>query len=186
MACYAHPGQQWTFYEIDPLVERMARDPSLFTYLRDCPGDYDVVLGDARFSLVQVEDASYGVIVGDVFNSDAIPVHLLTREAIDLYFRKLARNGVLATHISNRYLNLEPVLGDLARDRGLECYAQSDTETQGIPHKEASWWVAMAREEADLGSLSNDARWHPCASNPNSKDVWTDDFSNLIGTFYRR
>ncbi len=183
MACYAQPGQQMTFYEIDPLVERIARDPSLFTYLRDCPGAYNVVLGDARLSLADAEDASYGVIVGDVFNSDAIPVHLLTREAVTLYFRKLTRNGVLAMHISNRYLNLEPVLGDLARDKGLECYAQSDTETEGIPHKEASRWVAMAREEADLGNLRDDGRWHPCANDPNSNDVWTDDFSNLIGTF---
>jgi hypothetical protein len=183
MACYAQPGQQMTFYEIDPLVERIARDPSLFTYLRDCPGEYNVVLGDGRLSLADAEDASYGVIVGDVFNSDAIPVHLLTREAVALYFRKLTRNGVLAMHISNRYLNLEPVLGDLARDRGLECYAQSDIETEGIPHKEASRWVAMAREEADLGNLRDDGRWHPCASDPNSNDVWTDDFSNLIGTF---
>ncbi len=186
MACYAQPGQQWTFYEIDPLIEGIARDPSLFTYLRDCPGEYEVVLGDARLSLRDAEDRSYGVIVGDVFNSDAIPVHLLTREAIDLYFRKLARNGVLAMHISNRYLNLEPVLGDLARDRGLECYAQSDMETEGVPHKEASRWVAMAREEGDLGSLPDDGRWQPCASNPNSNDVWTDDFSNLIGTFDQR
>jgi hypothetical protein len=183
MACYAQPGQQWTFYEIDPLVEGIARDPSLFTYLRDCPGEYHVVLGDARLSLRDAEDASYGVIVGDVFNSDAIPVHLITREATDLYFQKLARNGILAMHISNRYLNLEPVLGDLARDRGLECYAQSDMETEGIPHKEASRWVAMAREKTDLGSLPDDGRWHPCTSNPSLNSVWTDDFSNLLGAF---
>jgi hypothetical protein len=123
------------------------------------------------------------MIVSDVFNSDAIPVHLMTREAIDLYFRKLARNGILAMHISNRYLDLEPVLGNLARDRGLECYAQSDTEAEDPPYKEASRWVAMAREKADLGSLPNDERWHPCATNPSSNDVWTDDFSNLIGAF---
>jgi hypothetical protein len=186
MACYAQPDQQWTFYEIDPLVEGIARDPNLFTYLRDCPGEYDVVLGDARLSLRDAEDASYGVIVGDVFSSDAIPVHLLTQEAIDLYFRKLASNGVLAMHISNRYLNLEPVLGDLARDKGLECYAQSDTDIDDVPHKEASWWVAMARAEADLGSLPDDGRWQPCASNPDSSEVWTDDFSNLIGSFEQR
>ena len=186
MACYAQPGQQWTFYEIDPLVEGIARDPGLFTYLRDCPGEYDVVLGDARLSLVDAEDASYGVIVGDVFSSDAIPVHLLTREAIDLYSQKLASNGVLAMHISNRYLDLEPVLGDLGRDRGLVCYAQSDTEAESSLYKEASRWVAMAREKADLGSLPDDERWQPCASNPSSDEVWTDDFSNLISTFKQR
>jgi hypothetical protein len=186
MACYAQPGQQWTFYEIDPLVEGVARDPGLFTYLRDCPGEHDVVLGDARLSLEDAEEASYGVIVGDVFSSDAIPVHLMTREAIDLYLDKLREDGVLAMHISNRYLNLEPVLGDLAQNRGLHCYAQSDMEVEDVPHKEASRWVAMAREDGDLGGLPGDARWQPCASNPNSDDVWTDDFSNLIGTFDAR
>ncbi|MBV9453126.1 MAG: fused MFS/spermidine synthase, partial [Rubrobacter sp.] len=96
MACYAQPGQQMTFYEIDPLIEQMARNPNLFTYLRDCPGDINVVLGDARLSLEHAADRQYGVIVADAFSSDAVPVHLLTREALDIYLSKLRSDGVMA------------------------------------------------------------------------------------------
>jgi hypothetical protein len=185
MACYNAPGQQWDFYEIDPLIERIARDPNLFTYLRDCPGETEVILGDARLSLRDTApDGEYGMIVADAFSSDAIPVHLLTREAIDLYLDKLREDGVLAIHISNRHLALEPVLGDLARDRQLTCYAQFDGETEDFPGKSPAHWVAMAREPGDLGSVPNDGRWLPCETSPDpEEDVWTDDFSNLLSTF---
>ncbi|MDQ3965508.1 MAG: fused MFS/spermidine synthase, partial [Actinomycetota bacterium] len=183
MACYTQPGQQMTFYEIDPLVEGIARDPNLFTYLRDCLGEFDVVLGDGRLSISNAEDASYGMIVGEAFSSDAIPVHLMTREAIDLYLSKLTSNGVLVFNVSNRHLALEPVLGNIARDKGLACYGQFDGEIEGIPFKLASHFVVMAREEADLGSVPNDQRWQPCETTPDSDNVWTDDFSNLLSTF---
>ena len=93
MSCYTEPGHQITYYEIDPVVEEIARNEQLFTYLRDCPGEYDVVLGDARLRLAEAEGASYGIIIGEAFSSDAIPVHMLTREAIDLYLDKLNENG---------------------------------------------------------------------------------------------
>jgi hypothetical protein len=182
MACYNKPGQQLTFYEIDPLVERIARNTKLFTYLRDCPGETNVVLGDARLSLANAPDKGYGVIVTDAFSSDAIPVHLMTREAIDLYFQKLQSDGVLAMHISNRHLDLEPVLGNVAQDAGLACRAQFDGETQGEPGKFPSNWVVMARQEDDLANLANKGRWQPCRTYP-AWGVWTDDFSNLISTF---
>jgi hypothetical protein len=182
MACYNKPGQQLTFYEIDPLIEKIARNTNLFTYLRDCPGETNVVLGDARLSLVDAPDSEYGIIVADAFSSDAIPVHLMTREAIDLYFRKLQSDGVLAMHISNRHLELEPVLGNVAQDAGLVCRAQFDEDTQSSPGKFAAHWVVMARQEADLGSIANDGRWQACAQQPDS-GVWTDDFSNLLSTF---
>ena len=124
------------------------------------------------------------MIVGDAFSSDAVPVHLLTREAIDLYLSKLKSDGILAMHISNRHLELEPVLGDLAQDRELTCYAQFDGQTEGIPGKFGSNWVVMARQNADLGSVPTDGRWQPCATSPDpEEDVWTDDFSNLLSTF---
>ncbi len=186
MACYAQPGQQWDFYEIDPLVESIARNPDLFTYLRDCPGEYDVVLGDARLKLAEAPDEEYGMVIGEAFSSDAIPVHLLTREATDMFFDKLTDNGVLVHHISNRHLELEPVVGDLARDRGLVCYAQFDTVTEGIPYKLASHFTVLARDAADLGGVPSDPRWQPCATNPETDRVWTDDFSNLLSTFQWR
>jgi spermidine synthase len=184
MACHAKPGERWTFYEIDPLVEKIARDSNLFTYLRDCPGESEVILGDARLSLREAPDGEYGVIVSDVFSSDAIPAHLMTREAIDLYFQKLISDGVLAFHISNRHLKLEPVLGDLAQDGELVCYTQFDENTENVPYKFGSRWVAVARDASDLGSLPDDPRWSPCVTSPSGADyAWTDDFSNLLSTF---
>ena len=118
-AGYAQPGQRWTFYEIDPTVERIARDPRYFTLLRDCAPQAQVILGDARISLAREPDGTHDLIILDAFSSDAIPVHLLTREALDLYFRKLSPHGVLAFHISNRYFDLRPVLSRLARDAQL-------------------------------------------------------------------
>ena len=182
MACYNRPGQQLDFYEIDPLIERVARNENLFTYLRDCPGEFNVNLGDARLSLGEVPDGSYGVIVGDAFSSDAIPVHLITREALDLYFSKLQSNGVVALHISNRHLELEPVLGNLAQDSGLACRAQLDTHIADAPGKFVSHWVVMARQEDHLAGIAEDERWMPCATAP-SQSVWTDDYSNLLSTF---
>ena len=120
LAPYARPGQAWTFYELDPAVEAIARDASLFTYLRDCPAaSVDVVLGDARLRLADAPDGSLDLIVLDAFSSDAIPVHLLTREALTLYLSKRAPAGVIAYHISTRHLDLEPILGALASERGL-------------------------------------------------------------------
>ena len=170
MACYASPGERWTFYEIDPTVERIARDPRLFTFLRDCPGRFDVVLGDARLSLSRAAGPRYGLFVLDAFSSDAIPTHLLTREALALYRSKLRERGVLAFHISNNYLDLEPVLGNLASDGGLVCVAQQGS---------TSHWVAMAQRRSDLGAAGVDARWRDCRRAPDSA-VWTDDFSNLV------
>ncbi len=173
MACYAGGGERWTFYEIDPTVERIARNPRLFTFLRDCPGRYDVVLGDARLSLSRDAGRRYGLFVLDAFTSDAIPTHLLTREALALYRSRLRERGVLAFHISNKYLDLEPVLGNLATDGGLVCVAQ-----QGA----TSHWVAMAQRRSDLAVAGVDARWHDCRRARGSA-VWTDDFSNLVGAF---
>jgi tryptophan-rich sensory protein len=188
MSCYAEPGQRWTYYEIDPLVERIARNENLFTYLRDCPGEYDVEIGDARLKLSEAGDGSYGMVIGEAFSSDAIPVHMLTREATDMYFEKLNENGVLVHHISNRHLELEPVVGDLARDRGLTCYQSyddlSDTQPSATsPYKLAAHFTVLARDEADLGSVPDDPRWAPCATNDDTDKVWTDDYSNILSTF---
>ena len=183
MFCYSKPEQSWDFYEIDPAVEEIARNDNLFTYLRDCPGEEEVILGDARLRLAEAPDGEYGMIVGDAFSSDAIPVHLVTREALDLYLSKLQSDGSVVFHISNRHLTLEPVIGDLARDAGLVCYSQYDGDTEGVLFKQASHWVAMARDEDDLGDVPDDPRWQPCEANPEADKVWTDDFSNLLSTF---
>ncbi len=110
LACYAEPGQRWTFYEIDPAVERVARRPDYFTFLEDCrASSLEVILGDARLRLRDAPEHGYALIVLDAFSSDAIPSHLLTREARELYQRKLATGGMIAFHISNSFLDLAPV-----------------------------------------------------------------------------
>jgi len=180
IGCYSKPGERWTFYEIDPTIERIARDPRLFNYLSVCRGELDVVLGDARLSLVNADDRGYGLLVADAFSSDSLPVHLLTREALALYRSKLNDRGMLAFNVSNRYLALEPVLGNLARDAGLACVAQRDRRSahDGAPGTDASDWVVMAKRTGDLAAVTSGAGWHDCARGPGG--VWTDDFSNLV------
>jgi hypothetical protein len=183
LACYGEPGQRFTFYEIDPAVQRIASDPRYFTFLRLCAPRIQVVLGDARRSLVSAPDGHYGLIVLDAFSSDAIPVHLLTREALMLYLQKLAKDGILAFHISNRHLDLQPVLDDLARDEGLIGLAQHDlhlTSVEMASGKAKSQWVALARRWEDLGRLADDPRWSRLGRRPHAV-AWSDDFSNLLG-----
>jgi hypothetical protein len=182
VGCYSKPGERWTFYEIDPTVERIARDPRFFTYLRVCRGDFDVVLGDARLKLTGAADRSYGLIMADAFSSDAVPIHLITREALALYRSKLDEHGIVAFNVSNNYVGLEPVLGNLALDARMACVAQRDrrSATDGVPETDASDWVVMARNTRDLRRVASDHRWHDCRRSPGSAP-WTDDYSNLLG-----
>ena len=182
MACLSRPGDRWTFFEIDASVERIARSGELFSFLRDCRGTFDVVLGDGRRSIERRPQGAFGLIVLDAFSSDAIPVHLLTRQALQIYESKLLPNGVMAFHVSNRYLDLEPVLGNLARATGLTCYGQRDTNVTARHYmKTRSHWVTMARAPADLGAVVRDRRWHPCARDAGERP-WSDDYANVLGT----
>ncbi|HYP02465.1 MAG TPA: hypothetical protein VER76_19900, partial [Pyrinomonadaceae bacterium] len=127
--------------------------------------------------------AHYGLIVLDAFSSDAIPVHLMTVEALDLYLSKLATGGLLAFHISNRGLDLHPVVADLARARGLVCLSFDDTARNQPGGKEPSQWVVMARRPEDVATLAADtARWRTLEGRPERR-VWTDDFSNIVSIF---
>ena len=182
MACYVQPGESLTFYEIDPVVKRIATNPRYFTFLSQCAPDAGIVLGDARLKLRQAPDGSYDLIVLDAFSGDMIPMHLLTREALALYVRKLASGGMIAFHISNLYLDLAPTLGAQARDAGLECLMADDTnvsQAQIDTGKFPSRWMIMARSRADLGALATDPRWKT-AKVPAGTQVWTDDYSNLL------
>jgi spermidine synthase len=184
MAAYAEPDERWTFYEIDPAVARIARDPAYFTFLPDCrAATLAVVLGDARLRLRDAPAHDYGLIVLDAFSSDAIPLHLMTREALALYRAKLANGGLIAFHISNRFLDLSPVLAALARDAGWICRVRTDTvltsaEVQAGKH--GSIWAVLAARAEDLGELAEDPRWQAPPLRPGAA-VWTDDFSNVVG-----
>jgi hypothetical protein len=180
MAAYGHPGERITFYEIDPHVEQIARDPRYFTYLSDCRARTEVILGDARLSLVDGPPRRFDLLVLDVFSSDSVPIHLITREAMQLYLRRLANHGLLAIHISGRYLNLEPVLGKLAQDAHLAARVCEDTNVRAGPMRWASVWAAMARQVDDLGQLAADPAWRPLQVD--TGPAWTDDFSNVVKT----
>jgi len=179
MACYGRAGQDWTFYELDPVVARIAADARDFTFLRDCPARARVVLGDARLSLSDEPDARFGWLVVDAFNSDAIPTHLLTREALALYLAKLAPDGLLAFHVTNHFLDLEPVLAAVARDSGLAILAGHDEAAEGPAEKFASDWIVMARSPAQLEALRRDPRWRPARGA--ERPAWTDDYSDVFG-----
>ncbi len=180
LASYARHGQRWTFYEIDPEVERIARTSAYFTFLDACADGCRVVLGDARLSLARARPGQFDLIVLDAFSSDAIPVHLLTHEALALYLSRLAPGGALAFHISNGHLALGPVVAGLAASHHLVAVERIDRRTPDWPQgKSESQWVIIGRSVDELGSLNRDPEWTPLVATP-STPRWTDDFSNIL------
>jgi hypothetical protein len=178
IAAYGEPGQRFTFYEIDPEVVRIARDPALFTYLTDSKAAVDVITGDARLKLADAAPGRFGLILVDAFSSDAIPVHLLTREAIALYLDKLAPDGILALHISNRYLALHGLCARLAQDAGLVGRFRGWTGFDGWG-RVSTRWVVLARSREALGKLAGHADWRAIPGGEGAP-LWTDEFSNLV------
>ena len=182
LVAYARPGDQWTAYEIDPVVDRLARDPKWFTYIHDAPVELRTVLGDGRLSLAADTAQTYDVLVLDAYSSDAIPVHLLTREALRLYVARLAPGGVMAFNLSNRHLDLRPVVAALAKDQGLVCRLHDDldvTAEQFVAGRFPARVAVVARTLADLGGIARDPRW----IEPRTRaglELWTDDYSSLL------
>ncbi len=176
-SCYMTPSESITFFEIDPLVERIARDSRYFTYMSQCPGTKKVVLGDARLTLSSVPPASFDVMVVDAFSSDAIPMHLLTREAFEIYRRTLTPSGVLLIHISNRYIDLQPVALGSADFPGYSTLVFYDEPTAS-QIKEGhffSKWIALA--PAARAQELQDQGWRPAEGKTVS---WTDERSSLF------
>ena len=183
-AAYARAGEAWTFYEIDPQVVDIARDPRLFTYLSACAGVRPaVVLGDARLRLREAADGAYDLIVLDAFSSDAVPAHLMTREALALYLSKLAPGGVIAFHVSNRALQLERVAGGIAAEARLAARIFDDGRQGGESGHDPSTWVAVARSGEDFGPLASDTNWPEFDPAVYELEVWRDDFSDVLGVF---
>ncbi len=163
---------------------RDARDPRYFSFLADCAPDAKIVLGDGRLKLAAAPDATYRLLVLDAFGSDSIPVHLLTRQAFDLYLKKLQPGGLLLLHLSNRNVGLLPAVARLAADRGLT------GREQFFPGQEpasalisSSEWAVVARNESDLGALAADARWRPFPDTP-GMPVWTDDYVDILSVIH--
>ncbi|MEW4449324.1 fused MFS/spermidine synthase [Qipengyuania sp. JC766] len=178
LACYRKPGQEWTFFEIDPAVVEYSREGS-FTYIRDCAPDADILVGDARVVLEDLPDGSFDMLVVDAFSSDAIPLHLMTAEAFAVYRAKLAPDGVLLAHISNRYLDLEPMVAALARETGMRAAIRKAPQDRlrGIS---ASYWVALSADPASLQQVidARDLEWTDLPAP--AKTVWTDDFASIL------
>jgi hypothetical protein len=183
-AAYARAGESWTFYEIDPAVVRLARRPEFFTYLSACAAaPVEIVEGDARLRLRESPEGAYDLIALDAFSSDAVPAHLLTREALALYLSKLTPSGVLAFHVSNRSLELERVVGGLASDARLHARVYDDRRRDAESGLDPSTWVVVARDPADLGALATDPRWLPLDASTRRLVLWRDDFSDILGVF---
>jgi spermidine synthase len=180
LGCYARPGQSWVFHEIDPVDERIARDDRFFHFLAECGESPRIVLGDARLTLQLVPDRFYDVLVIDAFSSDSIPVHLLTREALALYHKKLAPAGVMLFHISNRYLELTPVLAALAADAGAP--ARHLRDRPAGPDSTAHFQtevVAVGAIGGNLDFLTADFGWEPMPLALRSA-LWTDQRSDIV------
>jgi hypothetical protein len=181
LGCYAQPGQDWMFYEIDPLVERVARDSRYFHLLAECGNDPRVILGDARQTLANAPDGSYDVMVLDAFTSDTIPIHLLTREALALYLRKLAPGGRIIFHLSSRNFDLRPVISALANDAGLPSRAMLYRPPEGPASlRRLEVLVAVvAGRGGDLNDVDPADGW---AKLPPAEPwaAWTDQRSDLL------
>ncbi len=187
IGAYSQPGQEMTFYEIDPAVERVARDSRYFTFLDDSPARTSVVIGDARLAMKHAPRHAYDSIFLDAFSSGSIPTHLLTEEAMTIYTDKLTEDGFLIFQISNRYLDLEPVLANLAHTAGMTGTIRKDLEIgqdEEMDMKVASVWTVMTRQPKRLETLTGDPRWKPL-SNPRNIPLWTDDYSNILRVLKR-
>ncbi len=184
LACQTRPGDTLRYYEIDPAVERIARDPKRFTYISACMPDMPVVIGDARLTLVDAPDGAYDVLVVDAFSSDAIPTHLLTQEAMAIYARKIAPDGLILMHVTNRHMTLAPVVAGVAQANGLVARTNDADDFDEAARKYASTVVAVARRDEDMGALTRSGDWIVQEPNP-GEWVWTDDYSNVIGAMIR-
>jgi hypothetical protein len=187
MTCRAKPGDTVTFYEIDPEVIRVARDPKLFSYISECGPRTEIVQGDARLTLSDAPAKAYDLIFIDAFLGAAIPVHLLTREAMAMYFTKLDPRGIVAVHVSNRNLELASVVAGVASANGATArhYRGGDVQESIHENKWVPKVVAVARAEEDFGVLAKSAYW-PVIDRDPAQQVWSDDYSNVLGALLRK
>lgn len=176
IAAHGRPGQAMTFFEIDPEIVDLAKNPRLFSYLADSRADVETVVGDGRLRVAEYPRRSFDVIVLDAFSSDSIPVHLLTREAMRLYASRLSEDGVIMVHISNRVFDLRPVLASTAAGLGWQA-ALGDEEGRD-PGATRSQWVALSADTDLIAHLAAQPDW--TALEPSTAVVWTDDYSSIL------
>ncbi len=186
LACYKRPGEHWTFFEIDREVVRIARDQHYFHFLSACAPDAEIVLGDARLTLLK-SSQRYDLIVLDAFSSDAIPIHLLTREAFAGYRTRLAPHGVIAVHVSNRHMELASVVAAVGAADGLLAYEKQDSAAGNFikDYRANAEVVSLARDIGELGDLPSRHGWRSLTPLPGVA-AWTDDYSDVLHAILRK
>jgi hypothetical protein len=185
LACTAAPGETWKFFEIDQSMVDTARDPRYFTYIKNCEPDLKPVIGDARLTFAREPDGIYDLIIVDAYSSDAIPIHLATKEAMAIYKDKLGPQGAVLMHVSNRHLELASVVVGIADANGLKSWVYNEDSGRDGEYIFSTNVVVSARDDADVGELASSEPWEETDANA-SQRVWTDDYCNVLGAVYRR
>jgi len=185
LVCAAEPGEDWKFFEIDQTMVDTARDPKYFTYIQSCQPDLKPVIGDARLTFAREPDGVYDLIIVDAYSSDAIPIHLATEEAMEIYKSKLAPHGAVVMHVSNRHLELSSVVVGIADANDMKSWVYSEDSGRDNEYIFSTSVVASARDEADVGKLASSGQWAMTEAEDNQR-VWTDDYSNVLGAVWRR
>jgi hypothetical protein len=185
LTCAGEPGESWKFFEIDQTMVDTARDPKYFSYIQHCAPDVKPVIGDARLTFAKEPDGFYDLIIVDAYSSDAIPIHLATEEAMAIYKAKLAPQGAVVMHVSNRHLDLESVVVGIADANDLKSWVYNEDSGRDGEYIFATDVVVSAREDADVGKLASSDKWTETEPTEGER-VWTDDYSNILGAVYRR
>jgi hypothetical protein len=185
LTCASQPGENWRFFEIDQSMVDTARDPKYFTFIQSCEPNLKPVIGDARLTFAREPDGAYDLIIVDAYSSDAIPIHLATREAMKIYKDKLAPHGAVVMHVSNRHLELASVVVGIADANDLKSWVYNEDSGRDDEYIFATNVVVSARDNADVGTLASSEKW--ALTDPTEgQRVWTDDYSNILGAVWRR
>ncbi|MTV15602.1 MULTISPECIES: fused MFS/spermidine synthase [Bradyrhizobium] len=185
LTCASAPGEDWRFFEIDQSMVDTARDPKYFTYIQNCEPNLKPVIGDARLTFAKEPDGVYDLIIVDAYSSDAIPIHLATEEAMAIYKEKLAPQGAVVMHVSNRHLELASVVVGIADANDMKSWVYSEDSGRDNEYIFSTSVVVSAREEEDVGKLASSDVWTETEADEKQR-VWTDDYSNVLGAVYRR
>ena len=185
LTCASEPGEDWKFFEIDQSMVDTARDPKYFTYIQNCEPNLKPVIGDARLTFAREPDGIYDLIIVDAYSSDAIPIHLATEEAMAIYKKKLAPQGAVVMHVSNRHLELSSVVVGIADANDMKSWVYDEDSGRDNEYIFSTSVVVSAREEADVGKLASSDVWAETEADEKQR-VWTDDYSNVLGAVWRR
>jgi hypothetical protein len=185
LTCAAEPGETWKFFEIDQSMVDTARDPRYFTYIESCEPDLAPVIGDARLTFAREAEGTYDLIIVDAYSSDAIPIHLATKEAMKVYKDRLSPQGAVLMHVSNRHLELSSVVVGIAEANELKSWVYSEDSGRDSEYIFSTSVVVSARREADVGKLASSDEWAETEADEKQR-IWTDDYCNVLGAVYRR